>query len=312
MPIKKHAAEEVIPIRKEHARHVTPVMHVSPRREMKSRKLMKIYQQDIIDENRLKYNQAKANLKEAYNCVIEEHLSSQLRKVEEAHVNYKHGESWSLINEITGRRSSAGGQLEGKSQQERVENWYNHLKYLLGSPPDIDNEDEAIPTVFEKLNIKEGPFDYEEYREAKESLVEGKSCGEDGIAPEVLKRCDLDDIILEFCNQVLLEGKKPEQWSLLNIIPTPKSGDLSKGGNYRGVSLSSIVAKIFNKMILCRIRSELDNHLRINQNGFRVGRTTVFLHCEESSKVRKQTTYLLLLHSLTLGRRLILFIVARC
>ena len=191
-----------------------------------------------MEENRLIYNQAKANLnmlKEAYNCVIEEHLSSQLRKVEEANVNCKHGESWSLINEITGRRSSAGGQLEEKSQQERVENcpkWYNHFKNLLGGPPDIDDEDEVIPIVFEKLNIKEGPFDYDEYREAKESLVEGKSCGEDGIDPEVLKRCDLDDIILEFCNQVLLEGKKPEQWSLLNIIPIPKSGDLSKGGNY--------------------------------------------------------------------------------
>ena len=60
--------------------------------------------------------------------------------------------------------------------------------FLLGSPPDIDNEDEVIPTVFEKLNIKEGPFHYEEYREAKASLVEGKSCGEDGVAPEVLKR----------------------------------------------------------------------------------------------------------------------------
>ena len=145
---------------------------------------------------------------------------------------------------------------------------------MLGSPRNIDDEDEVKPTVFEKLSIKEGPFDYDEYREAKESLVEGKSCGE-GIAPEALKRCDLYDIILKFCNQVLLEEKKPEQWSLLNIIPIPKSGDLSKGGNYRGISLSSIVVKIFNKMILCGIRSELDDHMRINQNGFRVGRTTV-------------------------------------
>ena len=36
----------------------------------------------------------------------------------------------------------------------------------------------------------------------------------------------------------------------MNFIPIPKSGDLSKGGNYRGTSLSSIVGKIFNKMIL--------------------------------------------------------------
>ena len=81
--------------------------------------------------------------------------------------------------------------------------------------------------------------------------------------------------MLEFCNRALSEGEMPEQWSILNIVPIPKSGDLSQAGNYRGISLSSIVAKTFNRMILNRIRPELDEHLRNNQNGFRVGRTTV-------------------------------------
>ena len=91
----------------------------------------------------------------------------------------------------------------------------------------------------------------------------------------MLKRCDMDNIILDFCNDALINGNMPEQWSILNIVPIPKSGDLSLGGNYRGISLSSIVAKLYNKMILNRIRPELDMHLRTNQNGFRVGRTTV-------------------------------------
>ena len=129
--------------------------------------------------------------------------------------------------------------------------------------------------ILEDLDIEIGPFTHEEYQEAKSSLVEGKTCGEDCIPPEVLKRCNLDDIILEFSNQTLLHGKKPEQWSILNIVPIPKAGDLSQGGNYRGISLSSIVAKTFNRMILNRIRPEIDKHLRDNQNGFRVGRTTV-------------------------------------
>ena len=106
--------------------------------------------------------------------------------------------------------------------------------------------------------------------------MEGKASGEDlHIPPEVLKRCDLDDIVLDFCNDALLEGKKPSQWSVLNIVPIPKSSDLSIGGNYCGISLSSIVAKTYNRLILNRIRPELDKHLRTNQNGFRVGRTTV-------------------------------------
>ena len=60
----------------------------------------------------------------------------------------------------------------------------------------------------------------------------------------------------------------------MNIIPIPTSVDLSVGGNYRGISLSSLVAKTYNRMIMNRIRPYLDCHLRTNQNGFRSGRST--------------------------------------
>ena len=120
-------------------------------------------------------------------------------------------------------------------------------------PQDIDDEEEEITPVLEELDIKMGPFDQEEYEKAKKSLVERKSCGEDGIPPEVLKRCDMDAIILSFCNNALVNGEKPSQWYVLNIVPIPKSGDLSLSGNYRGISLSSIVAKTYNRLILTRI-----------------------------------------------------------
>ena len=214
-------------------------------------------------------------MEEAYNLVEEEMLASKLKKVENAHANCKHGLSCEFINDITGRKASMRGQLKGDTQQERVRNWYDHFRNLLGKPPDIEDENEEIDPILEDLDIEIGPFTQEEYQEAKSSLVGGKSCGEDCIPPEVLKRCNLDDIILKFCNHTLLYGKKPEQWSILNIVPIPTAGDLSQGGNYRGISLSSIVAKTFNRMILNRIRPEIDKHLRDNQNGFRVCRTTV-------------------------------------
>ncbi len=50
-----------------------------------------------------------------------------------------------------------------------------------------------------ELDIKVGPFDHKEYDEAKTSLIEEMSCGEDGIPPEVLKRYDLDSMILDLC-----------------------------------------------------------------------------------------------------------------
>ena len=73
------------------------------------------------------------------------------------------------------------------------------------------------------LGIKEGAFTQEEYLRAKKAIVEGKACGEDGVSPEMLKRCQVNDIILEFCNTALLHHKKPSQWSLANIILIPKT-----------------------------------------------------------------------------------------
>ena len=146
---------------------------------------------------------------------------------------------------------------------------------MLGEPPTVEDPDEEIPTIFEDLDINDEPFTLEEFRKTKASLKSGKAAGPDNIPPEVFKACDFDEICLKFCNKALMENDKPELWSLMNIVPVPKSGDLSNTNNYRGISLTCIIAKIYNKMILNRIRSVIDVKLRINENGFRSKRSTV-------------------------------------
>ena len=91
----------------------------------------------------------------------------------------------------------------------------------------------------------------------------------------MLKRCDIDEIILDLCNQALSNNRKPEQWSILNPIPVLKSLDLSNTAKCRGISLSSIVAKTYNRMLLNRIRQHLNYKLRPNQCGFREKWSTV-------------------------------------
>ena len=51
-------------------------------------------------------------------------------------------------------------------------------------------------------------------------------------------------------------------------------GLLQPYGNYRGITLTAVVAKTYNKMVLNRIRSHVDPLPRKNQNGFRTKRTT--------------------------------------
>ena len=58
------------------------------------------------------------------------------------------------------------------------------------------------------------------------------------------------------------------------ILPFPKKGDLGLAKNYRGITLTSIEAKIYNALLRNRIEPKIDNTLTKNQNGFRRHRST--------------------------------------
>ena len=57
-------------------------------------------------------------------------------------------------------------------------------------------------------------------------------------------------------------------------LPFPKKGDLGLAKNYRGITLTSIAAKIYNALLWNRIEPKIDNILRKNQNGFQRNRST--------------------------------------
>ena len=73
-------------------------------------------------------------------------------------------------------------------------------------------------------------------------MVEAKVGGDDIISPEVMKRVDVDYMILKFCNDVLCDSHISGQWKLLsNIVPVPMKGGLTKTDKYRGIFLTSIL-----------------------------------------------------------------------
>ena len=51
-------------------------------------------------------------------------------------------------------------------------------------------------------------------------------------------------------------------------------GDLGLAKNYRGITLTSIAAKIYNAQLRNRINPKIDNILSKNQNGFQRNRST--------------------------------------
>ena len=57
------------------------------------------------------------------------------------------------------------------------------------------------------------------------------------------------------------------------VLPFPEKGDLGLAKNYRGITLTSIAAKIYNALLRNRIEPKIDNILRKNPNGFRRNRS---------------------------------------
>ena len=91
--------------------------------------------------------------------------------------------------------------------------------------------------------------------------------------PEVWKTKQFDDIVLRHCNAVY--NQNPIDWWMKGcILPFSKKCDLGLAKNYRGITLTSIAAKIYNALLRNRIEPKIDNILRKNQNDFRRNRST--------------------------------------
>ena len=87
------------------------------------------------------------------------------------------------------------------------------------------------------------------------------------------KTRQFDDILLWQCNAVYSQNRI-ERWKKGCILPFPKKGDLGLAKNYRGITLTSIAAKIYDALLRNRIEPKIDNILRKNRNGFRRNRST--------------------------------------
>uniref|UniRef100_A0A8C2UDQ8 Reverse transcriptase domain-containing protein n=1 Tax=Coturnix japonica TaxID=93934 RepID=A0A8C2UDQ8_COTJA len=101
--------------------------------------------------------------------------------------------------------------------------------------------------------------------------------GPDEIHPRVLK--ELVEVITEPFSIIfqcsLLMGKVPEDWRLANVTPIYKNGCKEDLGNYRPVSLTSVLGKVMERIILREIMRQVwDNQeFRPSQHAFVKGRS---------------------------------------
>ena len=100
-----------------------------------------------------------------------------------------------------------------------------------------------------------------------------KACGPDQICGRVLKEtADIISPFLKVLFQSSLDfGVIPVDWRSANIMPLFKQGNQQEPSNYRPISLTSIVSKLFEQIINSNIMKHLEanNILSEQQYGFR-------------------------------------------
>ena len=113
---------------------------------------------------------------------------------------------------------------------------------------------------------------------AIEEIDENASCGENDIPAKVLRQCraHLSYPIYLIWEESLKEGKilSPHLKDQL-ISPLHKKGSRADPAEYRPISLTSHLSKIFERLMRDRIVSHLENNLLLcnSQHGFRKGRS---------------------------------------
>ena len=132
-------------------------------------------------------------------------------------------------------------------------------------------------TVNEKLDTIS--ITEEKMHRALNSLKEAKSPGPDEIHPRVLKELaeQLAYPLKTLFNKTMKEGKIPVKWKRAEVRPIFKKGSKQNPGNYRPVSLTSVVCKLFEGFIRDALYTQLtSNHLLSSkQYGFCKGRSCV-------------------------------------
>ncbi|CAM4667170.1 unnamed protein product [Lepidochelys kempii] len=114
--------------------------------------------------------------------------------------------------------------------------------------------------------------------EAKFKQFNGtKSAGPDHLHPRILKELahEIPSPLARIFNESVNSGVVPYDWRVANIVPIFKKGKKSDPGNYRPVSLTSVVCKVLEKILKKKVVKDIEVNGKWNkiQHGFTKGRS---------------------------------------
>jgi len=175
---------------------------------------------------------------------------------------------YDITKKLSGKYSKTERPVKDKqgktiaSTEHQMNRWAEHFEELLNRPAPL-NPPEIHPANADLLISCDNPT-RDEIRKAITQLKNGKAAGPDDIPAEAL-RADLEasvEMLYPLFEKIWEEEEIPTDWKEGYLIKIPKKGDLSNCSNYRGITLLSVPGKVFNRVLLERMKEAVDPQLR--------------------------------------------------
>ena len=141
--------------------------------------------------------------------------------------------AFKTVNEASEGKSTLEAKFKAARQEERVQMWKEHFKYLLGYFPKVTYK--LIPKIINcQQDIKVGVFNQEEFSVVLSKIKNKKPSSLDEIYPEIWMTRTFDDVLLRFSNAVYKENTI-DIWTKSCILLFAKTGGSWITKNNRGI-----------------------------------------------------------------------------
>nr|KAG5710957.1 hypothetical protein BaRGS_013691 [Batillaria attramentaria] len=187
------------------------------------------------------YTEANKRVKRSARIDKRNCIDSLAEEAEEAAAKGNLKQLYDTTKKLSGKYSKPERPVKDKEgnaitgTEKQLDRWVEHFEELLNRPTPPNPPD--VPPADADLPINCGKPSREEIRKA-------------------IKQLNND-------------------WKEGYLIKLPKKGDLSNCANYRGITLLSVPGKVFNRILLERMKGAVDPLLRDQQAGFRQNRSCV-------------------------------------
>ena len=190
--------------------------------------------------------------------------------------------AWRAINRLTGRKFKSFNCLSASSIANRKRQLTNHYSAVLNSQHNEQLQHYHLPYSQQwqqrNSNQESAPFTTTEIRAALRTSRNDTSPGLDDIPNRVLKIPELEGEVTDMLNRhskaLNNDNTIPDDWRKSVIVCIPKKGNSTALDNQRGIAKTCSSAKLFNKVLLSRLKPIIDPQLSQCQSGFRAGRST--------------------------------------